>query len=221
MESQPILYGKDVNTGAITQLNSIGKLLMLSNKLNDLSDVDIVNPIMGQTLRYEYGSGGNKWVNTMPLYISYSICGFIKKDLFQYNIQYQDVLDKNKWTVPPTNMLDDQWIVLGNLLRYRVDVKITMSTWDINTETNWEGIIVTGSEEIISSCAVTQFRDYYSVSMFMTAFYKPPSNTINDRSITVRVRASNGAGEASGATIDYSATTQYINASFSIDVQEM
>jgi hypothetical protein len=79
MESQPILYGKDVNTGAIKQLTSVGNLLMLSNKLDDLSDVTISgSPSIGQTLRYN----GTQWLNATKDYFHLTVFGRVNTGIY-------------------------------------------------------------------------------------------------------------------------------------------
>ena len=61
MENPPILYGKDTTTGAITQIKSIGNVLLTTNgDLNSLTDVVISSATNNQSLLYN----GTNWVNS-------------------------------------------------------------------------------------------------------------------------------------------------------------
>jgi hypothetical protein len=63
METPPILFGKDTTTGTITQLQTLGNVLLTTNgTLNDLTDVIISSSITGQYLFYN----GSNWVNSTP-----------------------------------------------------------------------------------------------------------------------------------------------------------
>ncbi len=56
----PIIYGKDTTTGEIKMLNTVGGVLLQTNgSLNDLTDVVINTPALGQLLYYN----GTNWVN--------------------------------------------------------------------------------------------------------------------------------------------------------------
>lgn len=60
MENQPIIFGRDVNTNAITQIKTLGNVLFTnSGTLNDLSDVVITSPTDNQILKYS----SPNWIN--------------------------------------------------------------------------------------------------------------------------------------------------------------
>ena len=65
MENPPLLYGKDTTTGAITQIKSIGNVLLTTNgDLNSLTDVVISSATNNQSLLYN----GTNWINlTIPI----------------------------------------------------------------------------------------------------------------------------------------------------------
>ena len=242
MESQSILYAKDVNTNKTTLLNSRGNALMLSNKLANLSDSNIDLRIGGE--RYSLGYGPDKTLeNWSATLVTMRMYGFIKKDLFTNTTLHQDVLDRNNWTYTAANTIylhvgvplrphgtqvqrtiNPGWIKLYSSTKlYRIDVTATMSTWNINTETVWEGIIIeTDNSNILSTSKVTQFRDYQSVNILMTCFYTPFRDNLP---ITVKIGASDGAGGISEATIDWvdadHPESRYFNASLTVTVQEV
>lgn len=60
MENQPIIFGRDVNTNAITQIKTLGNVLFTnSGTLNDLSDVVITSATNNQVLKYS----SPNWIN--------------------------------------------------------------------------------------------------------------------------------------------------------------
>jgi hypothetical protein len=226
MESPPILYGKDVNTGAITQLNSIGNLLMLSNKLDDLSDVIITTPSTGQSLRYN--GTNSKWENVTKDYLHLTVLGSAVTTLYKTDVNLKSVLITNStcWTgnVPnplggiggyiysnliPNYSQNDGWITLKPLKTYRIDATASMYTWALATETLWESRIVSDIQgsNVIAFAFATQFRDYLNVTMNMSAFYTTPAGT--GTGIGLRITLKNRAMQAvdnnvaSGAEIDY------------------
>lgn len=62
MENQPVIFGRDISSNAITPLRTIGNtLLTTAGNLNDLDDVDISGAFTNQVLKYD--SSSNKWLN--------------------------------------------------------------------------------------------------------------------------------------------------------------
>ena len=60
MDEIPIIYSKDINTGAIGQIRSVGNVLLSTNgSLDNLTDVVITTPANNQILEYN----GTNWVN--------------------------------------------------------------------------------------------------------------------------------------------------------------
>jgi hypothetical protein len=60
MDEIPIIYSKDINTGAIGQIRSVGNVLLsTSGSLDNLTDVVITTPTNNQLLKYN----GTNWVN--------------------------------------------------------------------------------------------------------------------------------------------------------------
>ena len=52
MDEIPIIYSKDINTGAIGQIRSVGNVLLsTSGTLNDLTDVVITTPTNNQVVK--------------------------------------------------------------------------------------------------------------------------------------------------------------------------
>lgn len=72
MENQPIIFGRNITTNAITQIRTIGNtLLTTAGNLNDLDDVIITNPDLTQYLRYD----GTNWRNVNREYITINMFG--------------------------------------------------------------------------------------------------------------------------------------------------
>jgi len=230
MESQPILYGKDVNTGAITQLNSIGNLLMLSNKLNDLSDVIITTPSTGQSLRYN----GTQWVNSTKDYLSLEIYGPANPSLYQFDANFKSVLIYNStyWdTSSPgnikTNLTTNNvsydfftgWITLNSYKTYRIDAVASMSNWDIPTETNWTCQLVRGDGAILRSMVATQHNDWFMTNINLSTFYTTNTTDPNLLKFTLQMKSSDTAGFPIGVISE--GIDKIISSAFSITVQEI
>jgi hypothetical protein len=60
MENQPIIFGRNITTNAITQIRTIGNtLLTTAGNINDLDDVVITTPTNNQVLKYT----SPNWIN--------------------------------------------------------------------------------------------------------------------------------------------------------------
>jgi hypothetical protein len=230
MESPPILYGKDVNTGAITQLNSIGNLLMLSNKLNDLSDVIITTPSTGQSLRYN----GTNWVNATRDYLSLEIYGPANPSLYEFDSNFKSVLIYNSayWdTSAPynikTNLTTNNvsydfvtgWITLNSYKTYRIDAVASMSNWNIPTVTNWTCQLVRGDGAILRSMAATQHNDWFMTNINVSTFYTTNTTDPNLLKFTLQMKSSDTAGVAIDVISE--GIGSIISSAFTITVQEV
>lgn len=146
MESQPILYGKDVNTGEIKQLTSIGNLLMLSNKLDDLSDLTISgNPSIGQTLSYN----GTKWVNVTKDYLTLSLFGTSNSNLYDYSTSLKNILIRSTsdyWASSVSQVMSSvlYYDIISGTIRglsltktYSIEVNVNLNSYDISEPTRW------------------------------------------------------------------------------------
>ncbi len=72
MERIPIIYSKNVDTGTIQQVRSVGNVLLSTNGgLDNLTDVSLTSPATNNFLRYN----GTNWVNTARDYIVINMYG--------------------------------------------------------------------------------------------------------------------------------------------------
>ena len=87
MDEIPIIYSKDINTGAIGQIRSVGNVLLsTSGTLNDLTDVDITTPTENQVVKYN--SSASKWINDklgLEDLLNVSIASLATGDYLRYN----------------------------------------------------------------------------------------------------------------------------------------
>jgi hypothetical protein len=85
MDSKNIYYGKNINTGAIEQIKSVGNVLLTSaGTLNNLSDVVITTPTANQILKYSSPNWINGTIATSNLSdVSYGTLA--SGDLLTYN----------------------------------------------------------------------------------------------------------------------------------------
>jgi hypothetical protein len=87
MDEIPIIYSKDINTGAIGQIRSVGNVLLSTNgSLNDLTDVDITTPTDNQVVKYN--SATSKWINDklgLGDLLNVSIASLAIGDYLRYN----------------------------------------------------------------------------------------------------------------------------------------
>jgi hypothetical protein len=85
MENQPIIFGRDITTNAITQIRTVGNtLLTTGGTLNDISGVNISGALFnGDLLRYD--STVNQWRNRNTQYLTFVMYGRTSPTVYATN----------------------------------------------------------------------------------------------------------------------------------------
>lgn len=84
MNNPPIIYGRNTVTGEITQITTVGNVLLYNDgSLNDLNDVVITSPATNNFLRYN----GTNWINAAREYITINMYGTSATTVFSSNTQ--------------------------------------------------------------------------------------------------------------------------------------
>ncbi len=210
MEEVPIVYGKDINTGAITQLKSIGNVLLTNSSsvaLDNLTDVVITTPSLGDTLTYD----GTNWVNKQKDFINISIYGTSKTTLYSNTTGFKRILIINTdyWrtdVINPDGSVGPQptviysysglaydtntgIITLDNTKKYFIQITLNLNSYNIGATAYWECRIVNAlTNTTLVSCMASQINDYSGVSMSFAPSIK------NFSQISFENRVTNSAG---------------------------
>jgi hypothetical protein len=103
MENQPIIFGRDITTNAITQIRTIGNTLFTTaGGINDLDDVDISGVVQFNSfLRWSAGPNA-KWVNVNPHYFSFVMYGTLAAGNFSVTTDRQIITSSSSfWAGTP------------------------------------------------------------------------------------------------------------------------
>jgi len=163
----PIIFGRDITTNAITQIRTIGNtLLTTAGSINDLDDVVITSPATNQLLQYN----GTNWVNSTPTdrdYITFNSFGTTQPAIYTgAGDKLPLVSSSTFWsgTAPNPNantngqittQRDNSasqvynpntgFITLVSTKRYMITATINLNGSNINAATNWEWAIKNAS----------------------------------------------------------------------------
>ena len=134
MNNPPILYGKNTVTGAITQITTVGNVLLYNDgSLNDLNDVVITSATTGQSLAYN----GTNWTNQNKDYITINMYGTTVAGVYSTTTEkYPMVCSSTYWGSIPNPNIGTQ----GSVASGRSNV-YTTGTGVITLDTNRKYII--------------------------------------------------------------------------------
>ncbi len=236
MDGIPIIYGKDVNTGAISQLKSVSNVLLTnSGSLDNLTDVVISSASTGQSLTYN----GTNWVNTSKAYLTLNIYGSSKSALYSTSsttAPYQKVLILNPvfWQSSMTPDVSGGYIeIMGDLSynrmtgnitglnsskTYRIDAIVNLNGINLSSSARWDCAItkntldISGSSQVVVFTRTHQHLDYAGITMNLNYFIT--GTTII--SLENRMLAT-----TNGSAIDAIPVANTIDSNFSITVQEL
>ncbi len=214
MEEVPIVYGKNINTGTITQLKSIDNVLLInSGALDNLTDVAITTPSLGDTLTYD----GTNWVNKTKDYLSITMHGSSDTTLYNYDTGFKRIIIPSTafWanTFYVTKYVSSSGIVfntstgiisgLNSSKTYFVDITLNLNTYNLPTTTIWECRLTNGGSPTVTyaTSKTAQVNDYGGTSMSIK------TNVTGTTTLTFENRASG----SSGGGLDISGTSDDTN----------
>jgi hypothetical protein len=197
MNNPPIIYGRNTVTGAITQINTVGNVLLYNDgSLNDLNDVSFSTTISGNILTYD----GSYWNSKPPAtkdYISFNMFGTTQPAVYSTNTEKLILCSSGTlWvaTVPdPGTNTQGQvvslrpsvytatgtgagFISLDSTKKYMITATINLNGQNVNTPTNIEwaikntssGSVVNFSPNFVNQGTIQ--TDYAGVGITTTAF---------------------------------------------------
>ena len=163
MDSKNIYYGKNIDTGAIEQIKSVGNVLLTSaGTLNNLSDVVITTPSANQILKYSapnwvngsltlrdnlsdvvittplgFGSflryNGTNWVNHRKDYMNFVMYGTTLPAVYATNTDKNIIASSATFWAPT---VPDPSLSIGGYIQKSDGVSYTRATGIINVDAN-------------------------------------------------------------------------------------
>jgi hypothetical protein len=180
----PIIFGRNITTNAVTQIRTIGNtLLTTAGSINDLDDVVITSPATNQLLQYN----GTNWVNSSRDYITFNSFGTTQPAIYTGASDKLPLVSSNTfWSNPPnpnsntngqiTTQRDNStsqvynpttgFITLVSTKRYMITATINLNGSNINAATNWEWAIKNASTGVVQNFS----PNYVSVGSMIVDF---------------------------------------------------